>query len=233
MSVNKSKLKKIIISIICIVLVAVIATSIFLLIRNKNKSKTENSPVENVGQTAKDIEEQINSDIINQNVCVDYCGNYIFDSIQEITFDTNLSASEKLEVFKELSNNHVNVKDTNTFTTYLSIQKHFNTSKEIITLVNGKYTKSIGSTKAETGLFFGNENKSIIFKYDKKGETIIDEKTYSPSHEISLTGYWLPNIILSSNDIIYIREKIYYGNAGLQCMYITSAYKMINLATPE
>ena len=62
------------------------------------------------------------------------------------------------------------------------------------------------------------------------GSTIINNTNYSQSFEISLTGYWLPNN-LSANDgsIIYVREKVHYGNVGEKFVYITYAYKMIDL----
>jgi hypothetical protein len=83
---------------------------------------------------------------------------------------------------------------------------------------------------AESGLYFGNLNKSAIYKKDNSGSTIINNTNYSQSFEISLTGYWLPNN-LSTNDgsIIYVREKVHYGNVGEKFVYITYAYKMIDL----
>lgn len=226
MSINKSKLKKIIIVIIIAVLIVATTICIFLVVKKNKKNKNNSQPPENVNNESS-IEAQINADIINQNICADYQGNYIFDSIMEIQFDSDLSISEKNKIYKSLSNNQA--KDGNTFHSYLLTQNNYYISKEIITLVNGKYTKSIGSTKSETGLFFGNKDKSIIFTLDNEGTTIIDERAYSAKFEISLTGYWLPNIVSNSNDTIYIREKINYSNIGEKYLYITYAYKTTNI----
>ena len=228
MSEKKSKLKKILIPIIIVVLIAV-AVCLFFVFKAKNKKKNDNNSAENVNSSST-IESQINSDVINQNVCVEYNGNYEFQAVMYIELDSNLSTSEINKTYKALANNNINVKDANTYYSYLSDKKNPDKTKEIITLVNGKYTKSIGSTMAESGLFFGNENKSIVFEKDNKGTTTINDLNYSQSFEISLTGYWLPNN-LSSNDgtIIYIREKVHYGNVGEKFVYITYAYKMIDL----
>lgn len=228
MSEKKSKAKKIIISIIIVVLIVATAITVFLVVRNnKNKKNTNNSPVENVGQSSN-IEAEVQSDVINQKICVEYNGNYAFLSVMHIEFDTNMSISDKNKVFYSISNKQA--KDENTFRSYLINQKTSTSSKEIITLVNGKYTKSIGETRAESGLYFGNLDKSIIFKEDENGSTIIDERNYSPSIEISHTGYWLPNLLPDKqNNTIYIHEKINYGNVGEKFIYVTYAYRMIEL----
>ena len=227
MSEKKSKLKKILIPIIIVVLIA-IAVCLFFVFKAKNNNKNNNNPVENVNSNS--IESEINSDIINQKISPEYNGNYIFQAVMHIELDSNLSIDELNKTYKALANNNVNVKDANTYYSFLSDKKNYNKTKEIITLVNGKYTKSIGSKMAESGLYFGNLNKSAIYKKDNSGSTIINNTNYSLSFEISLTGYWLPNN-LSTNDgsIIYVREKVHYGNVGEKFVYITYAYKMIDL----
>ena len=227
MSEKKSKLKKILIPIIIVVLIAT-AICLFFVFKSKNNKSTNNNSAQNVNNSS--IESEINSDIINQNVFVEYNGNYVFHAVMLIELDSSLSIDELNKTYKALANNNVNVKDANTYYSFLSDKKNANKTKETITLVNGKYTKSIGSTMAESGLYFGNLNKSLIYKKDSAGSTTINNTNYSQSFEISLTGYWLPNN-LSSNDgsIIYIREKVHYGNVGEKFVYITYAYKMIDL----
>lgn len=228
MSEKKSKLKKILIPIIIVVLIA-IAICLFFVIKSKNNKKNNDNTAENVN-SGSNIETQINADVINQKVCVEYNGNYIYDSIINVEFDGTLSTEDKNKIYKSIAKNNVHVKDANTFGNYISNIKKYENSKEIITLVNGKYTKSIGSTKAESGLFFGNLNKSIVYKKDAKGATTINEINYSQSFEISQTGYWLQNNLSGNNgDIIYVREKVHYGNTGEKFVYITYIYKMIEL----
>ena len=185
MSEKKSKLKKILIPIIIVVLIA-IAICLFFVIKSKNNKKNNDNTAENVN-SGSNIETQINADVINQKVCVEYNGNYIYDSIINVEFDGTLSTEDKNKIYKSIAKNNVHVKDANTFGNYISNIKKYENSKEIITLVNGKYTKSIGSTKAESGLFFGNLNKSIVYKKDAKGATTINEINYSQSFEISQT----------------------------------------------
>lgn len=228
MSEKKSKLKKILIPIIIIVVIAA-AICLFFVIKSKNNKKNNNNSAENVSNSSN-IEEQINSDIINQNISVEYNGNYIFSSILNIEFDGNPSIDEKNKIYKALANNNIRVKDANTFGNFISDKKDYKKTKEIITLVNGRYTKSIGSTMAESGLFYGNLNKSLIYVKDSDGPTIINGSKYSSSFEISLTGYWLPNNLSSNNgSYIYIREKVHYGNTGEKFVYITYMYEMIDL----
>lgn len=226
MSDKKSKAKKIIISILIVALIAT-AVCIFLVTKNKKNNKTENNSVTPISQTSS-IESEINSDVINQKVCQEYNGNYIFYGVADISFEESLSRYDEYKIYQSIAGS--NTTDKNSFIHYLNKQNNYDNTNKIITLVNGKYTLSIGQTKAESGLFFGNLNKSIIFIKDPKGTTIIDEKNYSQAFEISQTGYWLSNKITEKNsdlDIIYIREKFYYGNNVKKFFYVTYAYQMI------
>ena len=227
MSEKKSKLKKILIPIIIVVVIA-IAICLFFVFKSKNNKKNNNNTAENVSSSSN-IETQINIDVINQKVCVEYNGNYIYDSIINVEFDGEFSNEEKNKIYKSIAKNNIHVKDANTFGNYISNIKKYENSNEIITLVDGKYTKSNGSAKVELGLYYGNLNKSIIYNKDDKGTTVINEINYTPSFEISQTGYWLQNNTSTNNGkSIYIREKVYYGNTGEKFVYISYKYKMID-----
>ncbi len=232
MSDKKSKAKKIIISVLIIALIAT-AVCVFFVTKNKKKKNDNSSPVIPVNQS-KTIESQINSDVINQKVCPEYNGNYIYYGIADISFNEIISRYDEYQIYKYIAGSNIN--DKNTFIHYLNNQKRYEKTGETITLLQGKYTKSIGSTKNESGLFFGNLNKSIIFLKDSNGTTVIDEKNYSQAFEISETGYWLSNKIIESFskieknediEIIYLREKFYYGENVKKFFYVTYAYKMI------
>lgn len=232
MSDKKTKAKKIIISVL---IIALIATAVCVFLVSKNKKSDSDSPnnVIPVGQTST-LESQINSDVINQKVCPEYNGNYIFYGVADISFNESLSRYDEYQIYQSIAGS--SIKDKNTFIHWLNNQKYYGKTNEIISLIQGKYTKSIGQTKAESGLFFGNLNKSIIFLKDQNGTTIIDDKTYSQSFEISETGYWLSPKSLESFskiekdedlEIIFIREKFEYGNNVKKFFYATYAYKMI------
>lgn len=232
MSDKKTKTKKIIISVLIIALIAT-AVCVFLVSKNKKSGNNSNDVIIPIGQTST-IESQINSDVINQKVCPEYNGNYSFYGIADISFTESLSRYDEQQIYNFISG--TTIKDKNTFIHWLNNQKRYESTGEIISLIQGKYTKSIGQTKAESGLFFGNLNKSIVFLRDPEGTTIVDEKTYSQAFDISENGYWLsPKVqekfaeIENKEDIeiLFIREKFYYGNKIQKFFYVTYAYKMI------
>ena len=222
MAENKSKIKKILIPIIIVLVLIAIAIIIFVVVKNKKKAPTP-PPVTEVVSQKPSVDEVINSDILNQKVSKEYNGNYKFKSIMEVQFDTELTLEEQNSAYKAIAN----VSDKTSFLYYLRNKKNIEKIDETITLIDGKYTKSIGTTTAESGLYFGNLNKSAIFTKDENGSTIICDSPYSLTYEISQTGYWITNIIPSPNNIIYIREKITYGLLKDKCLYVISAYQMI------
>lgn len=232
MSEKKKKIKKIIISVLIIALIAT-AVCVFLVTKNKKNKKDSSSTIIPVSQNST-IESQISSDVINQKVCAEYNGNYIYYSFADITFTESISKYDEIQIYQSIAGSNIN--DKNSFIHYLNNKNNHNYTKESITLVNGKYTRSIGQTMIENGLFFGNLDKSIIFLKNPNGQTIIDEKNYSPSFEISQTGYWLSKPLIDSFnklktndnlDFIFVREKIFYGNNIQKYFYVTYAYQMI------
>ena len=233
MSEKKSKVKKIIISVLIVALIATAICVFFVSKNNKNKNSNQNN-VTPVSQSSS-IEGQINSDVINQKVCPEYNGNYIFYGVADISFTESLTRYDEYQIYQSIAGS--SIKDKNTFIHWLNGQKSYSKTGEIISLIQGKYTKSIGQTKAESGLFFGNLNKSIVFLKDQNGTTIIDEKKYSQAFDISETGYWLSESLRNSfakiekNDdieIVFIREKFEYGNNVKKFFYVTYAYQMVD-----
>jgi len=233
MSDKKTKAKKIIISVLIVALVAT-AICVFFVTKNKKNKNSNQNNVTPINQSSS-IESQINSDVINQKVCPEYNGNYIFYGVADISFTESLSKYDEYQIYKSIAGS--SIKDKNTFIYWLNNQRRYEKTGEIISLIQGKYTKSIGQTKAESGLFFGNLNKSIVFLKDPNGTTIVDEKNYSQAFEISETGYWLTqklrdsfsNIEKNDNlEIVFIREKFEYGNNVKKFFYATYAYQMVD-----
>ncbi len=221
MSEKKSKAKKIIISVLIVVLI-VSTICIFAVI--KTKKKKNNADIINPVTQSPSIEEQINSDIINQKICTEYNGNYIFSSVVDIYFDDDLTIAEQNYAYYSISNT---VKDKNSFVYYLTVQNNPATTKEKITLVNGKYTKVSGTTKTEKGRYYGNLDKSYVYITDPNGSITLNGQNYSKAFEISQTGYWISNKLSASSTTIYLREKLSYGNVGNKYLYVTYAYEMV------
>ena len=159
MSEKKSKLKKILIPIIIVVLIAT-AVCLFFVFKAKNNNKKNNNPVENVNSNS--IESEINSDIINQKISPEYNGNYIFQAVMHIELDSNLSIDELNKTYKALANNNVNVKDANTYYSFLSDKKNYNKTKEISEkLLETK--KKQQAFKEAFGKTYINEFKDYVF----------------------------------------------------------------------
>lgn len=220
---DKKKLfsKKVIIPIAILVLVIAL-TSIFLVSKKSTGSNNSDTPAENVSQN-NDIESKIQADVLNQNVCVNYNGNYVFKAVADVSFPKEISSDSKKLAYKYFCGST----SKNSFLYYLYNNKTRNSNNEIITLVNGKYTKSQNNKTISTGLYFGNESKSYIFIEDENGTIEFNGKNHKIDSEISLSGYWLSNNILDANNIIYLREKFYYDNIQESFIYVTYIYEMI------
>lgn len=219
---DKKKIsKKIIIPAIILVLVIGI-TSIFLL--NKNKKNTNNSSpsIETVNQNT-DLENEIQTDVINQKISAEYNGNYKFKSIADISFAKEISRDSERLIYEYFTG----AKDKASFRYYLDTNKAQNSKNEIITLVNGKYSKSINKKLTEQGLYFGNQNKSYVYTESNTGTIEINNKKHEIGFEISLNGYWIKNNLLTNSNIIYIREKFYYDNIEENFIYVTYIYEMV------
>lgn len=211
--------KKILIPIIVLVLV-ISVTSIFLLNKKSNTKETQFvEPINNIAL----IEANINNDVLNLNVCVNYNGNYKFEAIADISIPNDITKENEYLIYKSFTG----AEDKNSFLCYLYSQKIIDSKNEKISLINGKYTKSISSNKKEQGLYFGNADKSYIYIEDDSATIEIYGKKHKTGSEISLTGYWLPNPNNNQSKYIYIREKFYYDNINSSFIYVTYIYKMI------
>lgn len=214
--------KKIIIPVILLVLVLSI-TSIFLVAKNSKKDKNNIAPeVEVVNQT-KIIENEINKDVTNRKICSEYNGNYTFKSVLDITFDEEMSDESEKLLYKYISG----CPDKNSFIYYMNTLSRQQKDGQIISLIEGKYTKSKNKIKLESGLYYGNLNKSYVFVEDKNGTIEIDKRYHKISFEISLNCYWLNNMIHNNVNSLYIREKYTYDSVAGNYFYITYLYEFM------
>lgn len=221
---HKKKIaKKIIIPVILLVM---IASAVCIFAINK-KPKTSPPPVSQVSQNNNNIdkiEAIISADVINQKVCSEFNGNYVYKSIKDVSFNKDIPSSSESLTYEYISG----YPDKNTFLYFLNKKKVEETKNEIITLISGSYTKTINSTKVSEGIYYGNLDKSYIYIENEKGSIDIDETKYSIELEISFTGYWLdrPPVTPSSTKI-YVREKYIYDELASNFLYVTYVYEMI------
>ena len=217
---NKKKIAKRII--IPIVLLVMVATAICVFAINKKSPETP-PPASQVSQNNSNIEDNINTDVINQKICPEYNGNYVFKSIKDVSFNKDVSPSSEKLTYEYISG----YPDKNTFLYFLNKEKKAETKNEIITLLNGNYTKTIDSTKVEEGIYYGNLDKSYIYIENEEGSIEIDETKYSIELEVSFTAYWLDKPVTPSNTKIYVREKYIYDELASNFLYVTYVYEMI------
>lgn len=215
--------KKVIIPIIALVLVAT-AICIFFVTKNKKSNNTNTPDASNVSQISI-IENQINTDVINKKICSEFNGNYKYKGIITVSLDGKMTIDEENEAYKIIDRRASN---KNSFLYFLNADESKKLNSQTITLVDGKYTKSNGSTKVEHGLFYGNLDKSFIYKADENGKVEIDGEQYSIALEISQTGYWLANNNINSSKNLYVIERrTYEGVSKTYSYYITYLYEMI------
>lgn len=215
---KKKIIKRVFIPII--LLVAIVTTITIFAVNKKPKKEL---PVVSVVKQELGIEDIINSDVINHKVCPEYNGNYIYKSIKDISFDENASDESKKIVYEYISG----YPDKNSFLYFLNKEKHNQSKNEIITLLNGKYTKTNNSEKIAEGIYYGNLDKSYVYVENENGLIEIEETKYSIELEISNSAYWLGQNITPSNTIIYIREKYILNEHSNNYFYITYVYQMI------
>lgn len=213
--------KKIFIPIIIAMLI-ISSLAIFLVVKNNQKSTKSDNEITNVNQ-GNTIDQQANIDILNQKICADFRGNYVYDKVVGVTFEDNVSIEDQEKIFRSIAG----VSDKNSYIYKLNTEKAVELSKETISLIGGNYSRIKNNRITEIGLYFGNADKSAIFVKDKNGSTEIDETNYTEKYDISLTAYWLNNITNAQNNKIYIREKVFYGSVGEKYFYVTYEYKMI------
>lgn len=215
---KKKIIKRIVIPIV--LLVAVVSTICIFAVNKKPKQEI---PIATVVNQEIDIEDIIQTDVINLKICPEYNGNYVYKSIKDVSFSEDTSASSEEFAYEYISG----YPDKNSFLYFLNKQKLSETKNEIITLVNGKYTKTNNKEKIEEGLYYGNLDKSYVYVENQDGTIEIEDTMYSIELEISHTAYWLEQNITPSSTKIYVREKYIYNEHSSNFLYITYVYEML------
>lgn len=219
---HKKKIaKKIIIPVILLVM---IASAVCVFAINK-KPKASPPPASNVSQNNNNsnIEAKVSADVINQKVCSEFNGNYVYKTVKDVSFNKDIPASSESLTYEYISG----YPDKNTFLYFLNKQKLEETKDEIITLINGSYTKTVSSKKVAEGIYYGNQDKSYIYVENEQGSINLDNVKYSIELEVSFTAYWLERPITPSSTKIYVREKYIYDELASNFLYVTYVYEMI------
>lgn len=219
---SKKKIaKKIIIPIVLLVMIA--SAVCFFAVNKKSPEAPPSVSHVNQNNDITTIENKINTDVINQNVCYDYNGNYVYKSIRDVSFNKEISSASETLTYEYISG----YPDKNTFLYFLNKQKKAETKNEILTFLNGCYTKTVNSSKAAEGIYYGNSDKSYVYIESENGSIEIDETKYSIELEISFTAYWLEKPPTPSSTKIYVREKYIYDELASNFLYVTYVYEMI------
>lgn len=211
--------KKVIIPITILLLITFVV-GVFVAFKPKKKTNNDAPPVSSPVKELAQIKNNISKDVANNNISVDYNGNFSYYTVVEITFEDELSISEQNAILKQISN----CNNKNGFALYLDKQK--SSQNEKIILNNGNYTKQKNGIDVEKGLFYGNTDLSYVYVEKEDGKITISEKPHSLEYEISLSGYWITKKVKSSSTIVYLREKVYYGVENQKYFYVTYSYKM-------
>ena len=232
---KKTKLKRILIPIIAVVLV-VSLTAGFFIIKNKASSKTpvEQEPATNVALTSKQIELDIFNTWTDEKYSVEYNGNYKFSSILSINFNPELTEEQVTKVYKNVAG----ANDRNGFMKHLYDAKKKDTRFEVISIVDGQFTRCDKFTYSyrvkQSGYFYGNTNRSYLYIDNGAGTTQTRNDGAGYMYEISQSGYGLlsnTNFGNSSLNVkLYITEHFYSSvNPKTELYSITYIYEMIDV----
>ena len=227
---KKTKLKRILIPIIAVILV-VSLTAGFFIIKNNASSKTpENENTSsNVAMTSKRIEKEIFDYLTDEKYSVEYNGNYKYSTIYSVNFNPLLTDEQIVMVYKNIGK----TSDRNGFLQYLYGRKDRDTVlEEVISIVDGQYVKSDQCGMKESGFFYGTVDRSYLFIDNGTGVTKTRNDGASYLYEITQTGYGLDGNIYydtsNSKTKLYITEHFYSStNPKVELLSVTYIYEMI------
>ncbi len=224
---GKKKLKRILIPIIVVVLVATAITSFFV-IRNKKK---DTPSVDNQASNVLNTNERLDLDIFNSWTNLEhssnYNGNYKYSSVLAINFNPELTKEQVLYLCGS--------NDYNGFVYQINLEKTRKTKRETISIVDGQYSRSVKYFGVqEVGYFYGNDNRSYLYVEDLSGNLITRQDGQDYLYEISNTGYNLfPAGYTDSNSSktkLYITEHVFSTkNPSLELYSVTYIYEMIDV----
>ena len=231
---NKTKLKRILIPIIAVILV-ISLTAGFFIIKNNASSKTSNeNEATNVADRSIIIERDIFNSWTDEKYSVDYNGDYKFSSIHSINFNPSLTDEQINMIYKNVGD----TSDRNGFMKYILSTKKKATRFEVISIVDGQFTQSdvytYSSVVKSSGYFYGNTHRSYLYIDNGTGTAISRNDGAGYLYEISQTGYGLSaNVSLENSNAktkLYITEHFYSSKTTKTELYsVTYIYEMIEV----
>ena len=231
---NKTKLKRILIPIIAVILV-ISLTAGFFIIKNNASSKTSNeNEATNVADRSIIIERDIFNSWTDEKYSVDYNGDYKFSSIHSINFNQSLTDEQINMIYKNVGD----TSDRNGFMKYILSTKKKATRFEVISIVDGQFTQSdvytYSSVVKTSGYFYGNTHRSYLYIDNGTGTAISRNDGAGYLYEISQTGYGLSsNVSLENSNAktkLYITEHFYSSKTQKTELYsVTYIYEIIEV----
>lgn len=224
---GKKKLKRILIPIIVVVLVATAITSFFVIRNKKKDAPSIDNPASNVLNTNERLDLDIFNSWTNLEYSSNYNGNYKYSSVLAINFNPELTEEQVLYLCGS--------NDYNGFVYQINLEKTRKTKRETISIVDGQYSRSVKYFGVqEVGYFYGNDNRSYLYVEDLSGNLITRQDGQDYLYEISNTGYNLfPAGYTGSNSSktqLYITEHIFSTkNPSLELYSVTYIYEMIDV----
>lgn len=232
---NKTKLKRILIPIIAVILVVSLTAGFFIIKNNaSSKSPANENSATNVADSSNLIERDIFNAWTDEKYSVDYNGNYKFSSILSVNFNPALTDEQISMVYKNVGNTY----DRNGFMKYVYSTKKKATRFEVISLVDGQFTQSdvynYSSVVKSSGYFYGNLNRSYLYIDNGTGTAISRNDGAGYIYEISQTGYGLTSNVsfenLNSNTKLFVTEHFYSSKTPKTELYsVTYIYEMIEV----
>lgn len=232
---NKTKLKRILIPIIAVILVISLTAGFFIIKNNASSKSPENdNSATNVVDRDTIIERDIFNSWTDEEYSVDFNGDYKFSAIHSINFNPSLTDEQINMVYKNIGN----TSDRNGFMKYILSAKKKATRFEVISIVDGQFTQSdvynYSSSVKSTGYFFGNTHRSYLYIDNGTGTAITRNDGAGYMYEISQTGFGLSsNVSLeNSNETtkLYITEHFYSSKTTKTELYsVTYIYEMIEV----
>ena len=231
---NKTKLKRILIPIIAVILVVSLTAGFFIIKNNASSKTTNENTATNVADSSNLIERDIFNSWTDEKYSVDYNGNYKFSSILSVNFNPSLTDEQINMVYQNVGNTC----DRNGFMKYILTTKKKSTKFEVISLVDGQFTQSdvytYSSSVKASGYFYGNLNRSYLYIDNGTGSAITRNDGAGYIYEISQTGYGLAsNVSLEGSNYktrLYITEHFYSSKTPSTELYsVTYIYEMIEV----
>ena len=221
MESKKKKKIAIIVAVLSLVLIVAIL-SVFFIVQNVNKNKSQKNNASNVNYTSyNDRLFLATKAIIEEQVSQNYNGNFVFkDVLLNIhSFHKDLDFEQITTIVKSKGASDINGLRK---LLYEAKSQEVESNKEIISLKNGRYTKTYyNSIVMEKGLFYGNDDLSEV-RIKKNGQ-------YKRAFDISLNideQKLISSTINTTNPTgtkLYVYRE-FYSNTDDKLVLFTATY---------